>query len=86
MINRKTLLSDLQSVLRQLEADLIQRSSSPDVPEVGAWLQAEFAKASAAKRTVETAEEFGRTATELQRASLVLRQSVGAFTLADAPK
>lgn len=41
---------------------------------------------SAAKRTVETAEEFGRTATELQRASLVLRQSVGAFTLADAPK
>ncbi len=40
----------------------------------------------AAKRTIETAEEFGRTATELQRASLVLRQSVAAFTLADSSK
>ena len=53
MIDRKTLLSDLQSVLRQLEADLIQRSTSPDVPEVGAWLQTEFAKASEAKRTAQ---------------------------------
>ena len=53
MINRSSLLSDLQSVLRQLEADLIQRSTSPDVPEVGEWLQAEFKKASAAKRTAQ---------------------------------
>jgi hypothetical protein len=53
MINRSSLLSDLQSVLRQLEADLIQRSTSPDVPEVGTWLQAEFAKASEAKRTAQ---------------------------------
>jgi methyl-accepting chemotaxis protein len=35
----------------------------------------------AAKRAVESAEEFGRTASELQRASQVLRQSVGAFKL-----
>ena len=53
MMNRNALLSDLQSVLRQLETDLIQRSSSADVPEVGAWLQAEFAKASTAKRTAQ---------------------------------
>jgi len=53
MINRSSLLSDLQSVLRQLEADLIQRSTSTDVPEVGVWLQAEFAKASEAKRTAQ---------------------------------
>ena len=39
------------------------------------------ALALAAKRAVESAEEFGRTATELQRASQVLRQSVGAFKL-----
>jgi len=51
MINRASLLSDLQSLLRQLEADLIQRSTSKDVPEVGEWLQAEFKKASEAKRT-----------------------------------
>ena len=39
------------------------------------------ALASAAKRTVETAEEFGRTANDLQRASMLLRQSVASFTL-----
>jgi methyl-accepting chemotaxis protein WspA len=39
------------------------------------------ALATAAKRAVETAEEFGRTATELQRASQSLRQSVSAFKL-----
>ena len=37
--------------------------------------------ATAAKRAVESAEDFGRTAAELQRASQVLRQSVGAFKL-----
>ena len=39
------------------------------------------ALAAAAKRSVESAEEFGRTAAELQRASLSLRDSVAAFTL-----
>jgi methyl-accepting chemotaxis protein WspA len=35
----------------------------------------------AAKRSVESAEEFGRTASELARASQTLRGSVEAFTL-----
>jgi methyl-accepting chemotaxis protein WspA len=39
------------------------------------------ALADAAKRTIASAEEFGRTADELQRASQVLRRSVSAFTL-----
>ncbi|MFM2163626.1 MAG: hypothetical protein RL325_63, partial [Planctomycetota bacterium] len=39
------------------------------------------ALAEAAKRAVESAEEFGRTAAELERASQILRQSVGAFRL-----
>lgn len=34
-----------------------------------------------AKRSVESAEEFGRTASELQRASMALRESVAAFVL-----
>ena len=39
------------------------------------------ALASAAQRAVDSAEEFGRTAAELQRAGQSLRQSVGAFRL-----
>lgn len=39
------------------------------------------ALADAARRTIASAEEFGRTAEELQRASQTLRESVGAFTL-----
>ena len=39
------------------------------------------ALAEAARRAVESAEEFGRTAAELERASQILRQSVGAFRL-----
>ena len=35
----------------------------------------------AARRTVESADEFGRTAEELRRASQMLRDSVGAFRL-----
>jgi methyl-accepting chemotaxis protein WspA len=36
---------------------------------------------SAAKRAVESAEEFGRTAAELERTSRALRASVGEFRL-----
>jgi methyl-accepting chemotaxis protein len=39
------------------------------------------ALADAASRTIASAEEFGRTAAELQRASQTLRESVGAFKL-----
>jgi len=35
MINRAQLLTDLQALLRKLEADLLERSDSFDVPEVG---------------------------------------------------
>ena len=42
MIDRHQLLSDLQSLLRTLEADLLDRSTSDEVPEVGEWLQAEY--------------------------------------------
>lgn len=41
------------------------------------------ALADAAKRTVASAEEFGRTAEELQRASQRLRESVAGFSLRD---
>jgi len=37
--------------------------------------------AAAARRAVESAEEFGRTAAELERASRILRESVAAFRL-----
>jgi methyl-accepting chemotaxis protein WspA len=39
------------------------------------------ALAMAARRSVESAEEFGRTAAELERASRILRESVAAFRL-----
>jgi len=42
------------------------------------------ALADAARRAVESAEEFGRTADELQRASQTLRGSVGQFTIRPA--
>ena len=40
-----------------------------------------LALAGAAKRAVESAEEFSRTAADLQKASQVLRQSVSAFKI-----
>ena len=46
--------------------------------------QSMSALADAAKRTVASAEEFGRTAEDLQRASQRLRESVAAFSLRDA--
>jgi hypothetical protein len=53
MINRQALLADLQNVLRKLEADLLERSDSADVPEVGRSLRAEFEKAREAQRTAQ---------------------------------
>ena len=40
MIDRSKLLSDLQKLLTKLEADLLERSESADVPDVGATLRA----------------------------------------------
>ena len=50
MIDRQALLSDLQKLLKKLEADLLERSESADVPEVGDQLRREF-EASEASRT-----------------------------------
>ena len=58
MINRTALLSDLQSVLRKLEADLLERTTSSEVPEVGEWLRAEYQKAKEAERTAQTFKEW----------------------------
>ncbi len=45
MIDRKTLLTDLQRVLRLLEADLLERSESSEVPDVAAALRRQFDEA-----------------------------------------
>ena len=39
MIDRIALLSDLKKLLQRLETDLLQRSESADVPEVGKALR-----------------------------------------------
>ena len=54
MIDRPALLSDLQSLLKRLEADLLERSTSAEVPEVGEWLRAEYKAARDAERTAQT--------------------------------
>jgi hypothetical protein len=51
MINRQALPSDLQSLLKKLEADLLERSKSSDVPAVGKTLREEYARAKKAERT-----------------------------------
>jgi hypothetical protein len=58
MINRQKLLSDLQSVLRKLEADLLERTESAEVPEVGEWLRAEYQTAKDAGRTAQTFKQW----------------------------
>jgi len=56
MIDRKALLDDLKKQLPTLEADLLERSESAEVPEVGEKLRADYAAARAAERT---AQGFG---------------------------
>ena len=58
MIDRQALLSDLQTVLRNLEADLLERTESNEVPEVGEWLRAEYQKAKDAERTSHTQKQW----------------------------
>ena len=58
MIDRAQLLSDLQKLLRTLESDLLERSESDDVPEVGQALRAEYQKAKKAERTAQSYEEW----------------------------
>jgi hypothetical protein len=58
MIDRTRLLSDLQRLLRTLEADLLERSTSKEVLEVGQTLQTEYQKATKAERTAQSYEEW----------------------------
>ena len=58
MIHRAALLSDLQKLLKRLEVDLLERSQSTEIPEVGAHLRQEFEEASEANRTAQTFEEW----------------------------
>lgn len=61
MIDRQALLTDLQSLLRTLEADLLERSELPgaaEVPEVRVHLEAEYKKATEASRTAQSYEEW----------------------------
>ena len=65
MIDRHALLSDLQALLRSkdgksgLEADLLERSESPDAPtEIGKYLRSEHKKARDADRTAQNYEDW----------------------------
>ena len=58
MIDRQALLSDLQKLLKKLEADLLERSESADVPEVGDQLRREFEEAKQAERTAQSYSEW----------------------------
>lgn len=58
MINRAALLSDLQKLLQRLEADLLERSESVEVPEVGKALRAEYDRARTAERTAQNYEDW----------------------------
>tara|TARA_R110002072_G_scaffold273413_2_gene434287 strand:- start:14211 stop:18296 length:4086 start_codon:yes stop_codon:yes gene_type:complete len=58
MIDRIALLSDLQSLLKRLEADLLDRSDSDDVPEVREWLLREYQQAKESERTAQTQKQW----------------------------
>ena len=58
MINRQALLADLQKFLQRIEADLLERSESTEVPEVPAALHAEYEKAAKAERTAQNYEDW----------------------------
>ena len=58
MIDRAKLLSDLQKLLRTLETDLLERSDSFDVPEVGEMLRSDYDLAKQAERTAQSFEEW----------------------------
>ena len=72
MINRVALLSDLQKLLQRLEADLLERSESADVPEVGKTLRAEYDRAKTAERTAQNYEDWRTDAITQAAAAWVL--------------
>lgn len=72
MINRVALLSDLQKLLQRLEGDLLERSESTDVPEVGKTLRAEYDRAKTAERTAQNYEDWRTDAITQAAAAWVL--------------
>ncbi len=58
MINRSALLSDLQKLLKTLEADLLERSESVELPDVGDRLRVEFEEAKKSERTAQSFSEW----------------------------
>jgi hypothetical protein len=72
MIHRQTLLTDLQGLLETVEADLLERSESSDVPDVGQKLREEYASAQSANRTAQNFEEWRSDAITQVAAAWVL--------------
>ena len=72
MINRQSLLSDLQKLLQRLEADLLARSESAEVPEVGQRLREEYERAKKAERTAQNYEDWRSDAITQAAAAWVL--------------
>jgi hypothetical protein len=90
MIHRQVLLTDLQKLLQRLEADLLERSESADVPEVGKTLRAEYDRAKTAERTAQNYEDWRTDAITQAAAAWVLSCVFARFLednrLIDPPK
>jgi hypothetical protein len=82
MIDRTKILTDLQAVLRNLEADLLERSESEEVSEVGETLRSDYQQARTAERTAQSYEEW-RSGTITQIASAWVLSCVFARFLED---
>ncbi len=54
MRDRSQLLTDLQNLVKRLEADLQKRVQALEVPEVGKKLRADYDEAKTADRTAQT--------------------------------
>jgi hypothetical protein len=72
MIDRRALLSDLQRLLTRLEDDLLQRSESAEVPQVGQQLRGEHERAKQAQRTAQNYEDWRSDAITQAAAAWVL--------------
>ena len=57
-IARSSLLKDLQVLLKKLEADLIDRSTSTEIPEIGLRLRSTYEQAKSAQHTAQSFEEW----------------------------
>jgi hypothetical protein len=65
-------LTDLQALLKRLEADLLERSESAEVPEIGEALRAEYQRAKDAERTAANYEDWRTDAITQAAAAWVL--------------